>query len=87
MFGLTPAHLVLILIIALIVVGPGKLPEVGAAMGKSIREFQKASSSVQETVSTPTAEPAAQAPVQASQTVVATGDTAAAVAQPASRAD
>ena len=50
MFGLTPAHLVLILIIALIVVGPGKLPEVGAAMGKSIREFQKASSGAQETV-------------------------------------
>jgi len=82
MFGLTPAHLVLILIIALIVVGPGKLPEVGAAMGKSIREFQKASSAVQETVSTPAAEPAA----QASQPAAATSQ-AAAVAQPATQAD
>ena len=42
MFGLTPAHLIIILVIALIVVGPGKLPEVGSAIGKSIREFQKA---------------------------------------------
>jgi TatA/E family protein of Tat protein translocase len=42
MAGLTPGHLLLILIIALVVIGPGKLPEVGAALGKSIREFQKA---------------------------------------------
>jgi TatA/E family protein of Tat protein translocase len=42
MFGLTPAHLIIILVIALIVVGPGKLPEVGSAIGKSIREFQNA---------------------------------------------
>jgi TatA/E family protein of Tat protein translocase len=42
MAGITPGHLLLILIIALVVIGPGKLPEVGAALGKSIREFQKA---------------------------------------------
>ncbi|MGA3057929.1 MAG: twin-arginine translocase TatA/TatE family subunit [Candidatus Limnocylindrales bacterium] len=36
MAGLTPTHL-LILSIALIVVGPGKLPEVGASIGKSVR--------------------------------------------------
>jgi sec-independent protein translocase protein TatA len=44
MAGLTPAHLLIILVIALIVVGPGKLPEVGAAIGRSVREFQKATS-------------------------------------------
>jgi sec-independent protein translocase protein TatA len=49
MAGLTPAHLIIVLIIALIVIGPGKLPEVGAAMGKSIREFQNASKGLQET--------------------------------------
>jgi TatA/E family protein of Tat protein translocase len=43
MAGLSPAHLVIILVIALVVIGPGKLPEVGAAIGKSLREFQKAS--------------------------------------------
>jgi TatA/E family protein of Tat protein translocase len=42
MFGLSPAHLLIIIVIALVVVGPGKLPEVGAAIGKSVREFQKA---------------------------------------------
>ena len=50
MFGLTPAHLAIILVIALIVVGPGKLPEVGAAIGKSLREFQKAIGPVQDAV-------------------------------------
>ena len=62
MFGLTPAHLVIILVIALVVIGPGKLPEVGAAMGKSIREFQKASSGVQESVASALTQPAPQAP-------------------------
>ncbi len=37
-----PMHLVLILIIALIVFGPGKLPQLGAGLGQSIREFKKA---------------------------------------------
>ncbi len=35
-----PAHLILILVIVLIVFGPGKLPEIGSALGKSIREFR-----------------------------------------------
>ena len=45
-----PLELVIILVIALLVLGPGKLPDVGAALGKSIREFRKASSDVQEAV-------------------------------------
>jgi sec-independent protein translocase protein TatA len=32
-------HLLIILVITLIVIGPGKLPEVGGAIGKSFREF------------------------------------------------
>jgi sec-independent protein translocase protein TatA len=48
MAGLTPAHLLIILVIALIVIGPGKLPEVGAAIGKSVREFQKAAGQIQD---------------------------------------
>ncbi|MGE5172204.1 MAG: twin-arginine translocase TatA/TatE family subunit [Betaproteobacteria bacterium] len=37
-----PMHLILILLIVLIIFGPGKLPELGAGLGKSIREFKKA---------------------------------------------
>lgn len=36
-----PMELVLIAVIALIIFGPGKLPEVGKAVGKSIREFKE----------------------------------------------
>lgn len=43
-----PLELVVILVIALLILGPGKLPDVGAALGKSIREFRKAASDVQE---------------------------------------
>ncbi len=45
-----PLELVIILVIALLVLGPGKLPEVGSALGKSIREFRKASADVQDAV-------------------------------------
>ncbi len=46
-----PMHLILILLIVLIVFGPGKLPELGAGLGKSIREFKKAMKEGQETSS------------------------------------
>jgi TatA/E family protein of Tat protein translocase len=46
MFGLGPAEVVLVLVIALIVFGPGRLPEIGQALGKSIREFRDASSEI-----------------------------------------
>lgn len=45
-----PVELVIILVIALLVIGPGKLPDVGSALGKSIREFRKAATDVQESV-------------------------------------
>lgn len=42
MFNLGMSELVLILVIALVVFGPGKLPEVGKAIGKGIQEFKQA---------------------------------------------
>jgi sec-independent protein translocase protein TatA len=36
-----PMHLLLILVIALIIFGPGKLPELGGSLGKAIRDFKK----------------------------------------------
>ena len=41
-------ELIIILVIALLILGPGKLPEVGSALGKSIREFRKAAGDVEE---------------------------------------
>ena len=49
MDGITPAHLILVLVIALLVLGPGKLPEAGAALGKSLREFRSAMSDTERT--------------------------------------
>ncbi len=47
MFNLGLPELVLILVLALVVFGPKKLPEIGKAMGKSLREFKKATSDFQ----------------------------------------
>ena len=43
MFGLGWTELIIILVIIMIIFGVGKLPEVGAGLGKGIREFKKAS--------------------------------------------
>jgi sec-independent protein translocase protein TatA len=37
-----PMHLLVILVIVLIIFGPGKLPELGNSIGKAIRGFKKA---------------------------------------------
>ena len=42
MFGLGMPELILILVIALVIFGPSKLPEMGASVGKAIREFRNA---------------------------------------------
>ncbi len=39
---LQPTHLIFILLIVLILFGPGKLPELGKGLGKGIREFKDA---------------------------------------------
>ena len=41
-FGLGLPELLLILVIGLVFFGPGKLPDVGKAIGKSMREFKTA---------------------------------------------
>jgi sec-independent protein translocase protein TatA len=39
---LSPVHLVIIMVIVLILFGPGKLPDLGKGLGKGIREFKDA---------------------------------------------
>jgi sec-independent protein translocase protein TatA len=41
--SLGPPELIVILVLVVIVFGVGKLPEVGGALGKSIKEFRRAS--------------------------------------------
>ncbi|MFH0726248.1 MAG: twin-arginine translocase TatA/TatE family subunit [Pseudomonadota bacterium] len=42
MFGIGMPELIIILVIILIIFGAGKLPEIGAGMGKAIKNFKKA---------------------------------------------
>jgi len=43
MFGIGMPEMIIILVIVLVVFGAGKIPEIGGAMGKSIRNFKRAS--------------------------------------------
>ena len=52
MFGLGFPEILLILVIALVVFGPKKLPELGKSVGRAMAEFKKASDDFQETVRT-----------------------------------
>jgi len=44
MFGIGMPELIIILVIILIIFGAGKLPEIGAGMGKAIKNFKGATS-------------------------------------------
>jgi len=43
-------ELILIFIIALLLFGPKKIPEIGKAIGKAIKEFKRASNEIKETI-------------------------------------
>lgn len=50
MFGVGAPELIIIAVIALLVFGPSKLPEIGKTIGKGLREFKKASSDLKDQV-------------------------------------
>jgi Tat protein translocase TatB subunit len=50
MFNIGPQELLLILVVALIVVGPRRLPEIGRSIGKGLREIRKAQDEVRKTI-------------------------------------
>ncbi len=46
MFGIGPTELIVILVVALLVLGPKRLPEIARALGRGLAEFRKATSDV-----------------------------------------
>jgi TatA/E family protein of Tat protein translocase len=63
-------ELIILLIVILIIWGPGKLPDLGAAVGRGIREFRNASAETRESVKNAMATPQEPvAPVQATPVV------------------
>ena len=46
--NLGPTELIIVLVLVIIIFGVGKLPEVGGALGKSIKEFRKANTEPEE---------------------------------------
>ena len=50
MLNIRPTELILILGVALVIFGPGKLPELGQTLGKTIREFKSAVNNIDEDI-------------------------------------
>lgn len=50
MFNLGPMEVICILVLALVVFGPKKLPEMGKSIGKAIREFKSVGNEIQDEI-------------------------------------
>lgn len=71
-FGLQPLHLIIIIVVALLIFGPKRLPEIGRYIGKTLTEFragtQELTKNLQEEISQPTPRPQPAADPQPAQT-------------------
>ncbi len=50
-FGLQPTHLIIILVVALLIFGPSRLPEIGRSFGTMMREFRSATKEATQSLS------------------------------------
>jgi sec-independent protein translocase protein TatA len=57
MFELGPEKLLMLLLICLVLFGGKRIPEIGGAIGKGIREFKRGVSDIGESVNQPISEP------------------------------
>jgi sec-independent protein translocase protein TatA len=64
-FGGHLPELIIVLVVILIIWGPGKLPDIGTAVGRGIREFRKASAETRDAFREATAAPEERAPAPA----------------------
>jgi TatA/E family protein of Tat protein translocase len=61
-------ELVILLVVVLIVFGPGKLPDIGNAIGKGVKEFRKASNDLETSIRGDTKTPPATPPSDRNET-------------------
>jgi sec-independent protein translocase protein TatA len=57
MFGIGGPELIFILVLALLIFGPKKLPQIGRTLGKGMSEFRKASTELQRAINSELEEP------------------------------
>ena len=86
MFGIGMSELLVILVVALIIFGPTRLPELARSLGKAMAEFRRASTDLRSTFEEAAREPGARTPESAPQPpsqLAASGSAPAAPAEPA----
>jgi TatA/E family protein of Tat protein translocase len=83
-----PLWIAAILVVVLIIFGPGRLPELGSAAGRAMREFRKATSELTDSISSASTTPAAAPPANptppATTTTATTSDGVTKTTEPAS---